>query len=110
MAIKKSIFSLPTAKRNLAGQIISNPEELKQVYLEHFTYRMRERSILPNLEEYKNGIDRSFKDILNITQSQRFPNWSISDLDNVLKTLKRRQDKTRQDKKRQDNTIQDKTR
>ena len=32
---------LPVAKKNIHGQLITNPEELKSVYLEHFAFRMR---------------------------------------------------------------------
>ena len=49
--LKKKMFpknksSLPVAKRNRAGKIITNVEELKEVYLQHYKHRMRNRPIL----------------------------------------------------------------
>ena len=47
---------LPAAKLNLSGQIISNKQELKSVYLEHFAYRMRSRPIMQHLKAYQREI------------------------------------------------------
>ena len=83
--------TLPVAKKNLAGQIISNKEELKSIYLDHFAYRMRSRPIMPNMEKYKKDIDSQLESILNLTRLKKIPDWSITDLDKVLGTLKKRQ-------------------
>ena len=79
--------NLPIAKYNRAGQIISNPEELKKVYLEHFIHRMRSRPILPHLEDYKKEIEISFEKILKITKYNTIPDWSLRELDKVLMTF-----------------------
>ena len=48
--IKNKIFpkdksKVPIAKQNLKGQIITNHKELKNLYLDHFKFRMKERPI-----------------------------------------------------------------
>ena len=35
------------------GNIITNPERLKQIYVEAYTERLQHREILPHLQEYK---------------------------------------------------------
>ena len=46
--LKKTCFlkiqpTLPAGKKNLKKQLITNPEELKSLYLETFKYRLRHR-------------------------------------------------------------------
>ena len=54
--IKKKYFpknepSLPAGKRNFKQQLITNPGELKDLYLDTFKYRLRHRPVQPGLEE-----------------------------------------------------------
>ena len=61
--VKKMFFPkikspVPVAKRNIAGQIITNSKELKKVYLEHFVFRMRKRPIYE--KKYRNGVSTNF--------------------------------------------------
>ena len=51
---------LPIAKLNLSGQIITNKEELKVVYLDHFIHRMRNRPIMSHLKDYQTEIEENF--------------------------------------------------
>ena len=81
----------PVAKYNLAGQIITNSEELKNVYLKHFVHRMRSRPIKPGMEQYKNEIENKFQHILKATEINSYPDWTLDDLNKVLKLLKRKQ-------------------
>ena len=83
--------NLPVAKKNLAGQIISNREELKSVYLENFMFRMRSRPILPDLTKYQAEIESQFESILRVTKYKIIPDWSLEDLNKVLKSLKKSQ-------------------
>ena len=94
--LKKKFFPknksvVPIAKWNLSNKIITNPKELKQLYVDHFQYRMRNRPILPEYQEYQKIIENQFSDTLKITQNNKFPDWSIHDLEMVLKSLKRSQ-------------------
>ena len=40
---KKEKPSIPIAKKNLSNTIVTNPHELKRVYVKHFQHRMRLR-------------------------------------------------------------------
>ena len=42
--------TLPVAKKNIDGKIVTNKNKLKNLYREHFSHRMRSRPILPHLE------------------------------------------------------------
>ena len=79
------------AKTNLANQIITNPLELKRVYLNHFKHRMRLRPILPEYESYSEEVERKFNTILMNTKKITHPDWTMKDLETVLKSLKRSQ-------------------
>ena len=56
--------SVPVAKRNLANQIITNPCELKRVFVNHFKHRMRKRPMLPKFKKYEIEIEKRFNEIL----------------------------------------------
>ena len=56
-AIPQEAIQIPIAKKNIKGQIISNHFELKNVYLEHFKFRMRERPIMPKYELIKSQVE-----------------------------------------------------
>ena len=82
---------LPSAKYNSDGQIITNQHELKILYLDHFHHRLRERPIRPDLKFYKEQIEKEFKSILKITAKNKFPDWTLTDLEKVIKSLKKSQ-------------------
>ena len=42
--------TIPVGKKNLKDQIITNPEELKELYLETFKFRLRQRPVKPGYE------------------------------------------------------------
>ena len=83
--------SIPIAKMNLANKIITNPVELKKVYVKHFQHRMRTRPILDKYKSYESAIQNRFSDILNFTNENKYPDWSMQNLEDVLKSLKRSQ-------------------
>ena len=56
--------TLPIAKNNKEGQLITNHTELKSVYLEHFIHRLRQRPILTEFSEYKKEVENEFKILL----------------------------------------------
>ena len=49
---------------------------------------MRSRPIHPKLSSYKLNVESEFQRILKSTKTFSVPDWSIKDLDRVLKTLK----------------------
>ena len=67
----KVVNPLPTAKYNNEGQLITNPSELKEVYLDHFQHRLRQRPMVLELTEYKKGVEDEFKDLLKSTEMKK---------------------------------------
>ena len=87
----KQQTTLPTAKTNIDGQIITGHKELKNLYLEHFHHRLRFRPIRPGLEWYLKKINDEFKVTLEKTACNKFQDWTEDDLQKVLKSLKKSQ-------------------
>ena len=90
---KKKLFpktkpSLPVAKKNLKGQLITNPEELKTLYLDTLKYHLRHRPVKPGFEDLLEQQEELFKERLEKAKQKKTPPWKMKDLEDVLKTLK----------------------
>ena len=64
-SIKKKIFpkikpQVSTGKRNPSGKMVTNPSELKKVYLEEYLGRLRNRPMHPDMIEIKKYGRKSF--------------------------------------------------
>ena len=64
--MKKKLFpkvksSIPVGKKNLKEQLITNPEELKDLYLETFKFRLRHRKAKSDIELMLNRKEELFK-------------------------------------------------
>ena len=91
--LKKKVFpkntrSLPVAKKDFNGQIVTNPELLKKLYLSTYELRLRHRPIKPGYEELKSLKESLFKLRLKLCKSVKSEPWSESQLDKVLSSLK----------------------
>ena len=91
--LKKKVFPkhvnpLPVCKKKFQGQIISNPEELKTLYMETYKHRLRQRPISRDLENLKNLKEKLFKQRLRLCKLRKSPAWGAKDLKKVLKNLK----------------------
>ena len=82
---------LPSAKYNNEGQLITNHDELKDLYLDHFKHRLRKRPIILELEEYKAETEEEFKDLLESSKLKKSEKWKMKDLERVLGGLKSKQ-------------------
>ena len=71
--------------------MITNHVELKQLYIDHFKFRLRERPILPKFKGFESKIEEDFQSILTVTKKNILKDWSESDLDKVLRSLKSKQ-------------------
>ena len=80
--------NLPVGKKNLKKQLITNPEELKELYLNTFKYRLRHRPPQPAYQELVELQEELFKLRLMNAKDQKSPDWTMNDLDEVLKNLK----------------------
>ena len=84
--LKKRLFpkitpSLPVGKKNLKGQLITNPEELKKLYLDTFIHRLRHRPVQPGLEEYFNKQEELFKLRLEQAKERKTQSWTMKQLE-----------------------------
>ena len=91
--LKKKVYArgpeLPTAKKDPeSGMLISNPQMLKELNLRVFKNRLKSQEIRPNLTHYKNLREELLNIRLQRAKLNKSNNWTMSDLDKVLKTLK----------------------
>ena len=92
-SLKKKVFPqksqpLPSAKIDVNGDLVSDPAELQQLYLDTFTHRLRER---PPREEYSELYDLQrglLEKRLMVTKTERSTSWTEDDITEVLKSLK----------------------
>ena len=92
--VKKKFFpkikpSLPAGKRNLKEQLITNPTELKKLYLETFKYRLRHRPVQPGFENILYFQKELFDLRLKISKVNKTEPWVIGDLEAAIKSLKK---------------------
>ena len=52
---------------------------------------MRSRPIVASLIDYQASVEKQFTDILSLTKDSKLPDWSMQDLEKVLKSLKSNQ-------------------
>ena len=88
--IKKKYFpkmkaSLPAGKKNLKQQLITNPAELKELYLQTFKFRLRHRPPQPGFKNIQNEL---FKLRLELSKQEKTPAWKMSDLEEAISSLK----------------------
>ena len=81
--------NLPVGKKNLKKQMITNPEELKQLYLDTFKYRLRQRPVKPGFENILDLQEELFKLRLESAKKKKTAPWNMKDLDLALRSLKR---------------------
>ena len=92
-SIKKKYFpktksSLPAGKKNIKQQLITNPAELKELYLQTFQYRLRHRPPQPGFEKYLDSQNELFKRRLGLAKENKSPPWVMKDLEDAIKELK----------------------
>ena len=83
----KSAPTLPTAKRNHKGKIVSGPKEIKILLGKEYKNRLRSRPIRPDLMSLK--VRRKiFQQKLKLAGSRRSKKWTMENLDRALADLK----------------------
>ena len=91
--IKKKYFpkikpSLPAGKLNMKKQLITNPAELKELYLQTFKFRLRQRQPQPGFEELLEDQKELCKLRAELAKEEKTQPWSMADLDTAIKSLK----------------------
>ena len=79
----------PTAMVDNAGNLITVPEDIDKLALNTFTERLRNRPIRDGLEGLRNAKEKLSEKRLKLAKSKQTEPWSLSQLDKVLKNLKR---------------------
>ena len=80
--------SLPTGKYNHQGQLVTAPEDIKQLLKKEYGERLRTRPYHPNLENLDELKGEAFKVKLAEAKNNESADWSMLDLENVLKDIK----------------------
>ena len=80
---------LPVAKSDRNGRIVSNPEELNQLYVDTYKHRLRHRPIRPELKQLESLKMELFYKRLKLVKLQESNPWDLESLRSVLKSLKK---------------------
>ena len=78
-----------TAKMDKEGNLVTDPESIKEIYLEAYADRLKHRDILPDLKHHKILREQVFFERLALAKSNKSPPWTMDQLDDVLKKLKK---------------------
>lgn len=78
----------PMAKYDKNGNLITTKEPLKNLYLETYIDRLRTRDIIPELNYLNNVNEELWIERLEQASKNKTPDWTIKQLELVLKTLK----------------------
>ena len=85
----KNANSLPAAKKNHKGRIVTGPTELKKLLAKEYKERLRCRPIRPDFLEIDKNKETIFQLKMKLAQSKISPDWNMSDLERALKDLKK---------------------
>ena len=81
--------TVPVGKKNLKNEIVTNPQELKELYLNTFKYRLGHRPVKQGFEELLENQEELFNLRLELTKLDKSKPWKLCDLEAALKALKK---------------------
>ena len=79
---------LPVAKVDSLGNLISNQDELKSLYVDTYRYRLRHRDMKPNFAYLKDLKNNLFEERVKLSKLRKSGCWDEDSLMKVLKSLK----------------------
>ena len=85
----KYLPTVPVGKINKEGKLTTNQEGLKELYLETFLWRLRDRPIRPDLVDLQLIKSRMFETILKTCTKKRTDPWTLKQIEKVLDSLKK---------------------
>ena len=88
---------MPIAKRNHKGFLISSPKEIKKLLGKEYKQRLRPRPTRPDLGDIKKRRQLIFDMQMKIANANKSSPWNMSDLETVLKGLKKKNQETMKD-------------
>ena len=83
----KNKLYIPTGELNQLGKLETGPEEIKNLLYKEYKERLRPRPIHPNLIHIEQIKTNAFEVKLEDAKQHKSPDWTIGDLDNVLKDI-----------------------
>ena len=86
--LSKIDTNLPVAKYDESGNLISNFDEMKNLYVRVYKHRLRHRDIKPGFEQLRELKENLFKMRKTVAMGRKTDQWSTSEVVNVLKLLK----------------------
>ena len=84
----KIVKPTPAAKVDMNGRLVTDQEGLKQLYLDTFTHRLRQRPVKQDYSEVYQLQQELLEKRLLITRDIKSAEWSEEDIINTLKSLK----------------------
>ena len=78
----------PMAKKAANGDLISNPDDLKKLYVDTYKQRLRHRTIRPGYEQLETLKNYLFNLRLSLSKTRKSEPWTIPQLIKVLNSLK----------------------
>ena len=84
----KNSVSLPTAKRNHMGKIVTGPRDIRNVLAKEYKDRLRTRPIRPDLTDMKKRKRLIFNLKMKLARKKSSPDWTMKDLERALSNLK----------------------
>ena len=84
----KNKIPVPVGKKDVFGNIVTNHEGLKKLYLNTYKQRLRNRPINDNFEKIKKHKEELFELKMKIASDNRSKPWNMKELETVLNKLK----------------------
>ena len=85
----KNLNAVPVGKKNKQGKIVTNHTELKNLYLDTYTQRLRNRPMKEEFKEIQDLKKDIFNDRIKISATRKSKPWTMGDLEEALKALKK---------------------
>ena len=90
--LKKQMFPRsrdpPTAMKDSDGNLVTNPEKIKEMAVKAYEDRLRNRTMKEGLEGIKNEKEKLADKMMEVAKANKTPNWTMQNLEKVLKQLK----------------------
>ena len=77
-----------TSKMDKNGDLVTNPEKIKKIYLEAYTDRLKHREMLPELQNLQIIREQLFQQRLEQAKLNKSPPWTMDQLEAALSKLK----------------------
>ena len=92
-SLKKNLFPKsrdpPTAMINSEGNLETDGEVIKEMAIEAYEERLKNRPIKQGLEDVKSAKEKLSESLMEKARTNKTPQWNMEDVSEVLKKLKK---------------------